>query len=88
MKCQKVLEKISAYECGFGSFEDARNTFDVRFYLVAILFLVFDVEIMYLFPWTTVLLNVGYFGFGVALLFLLILVVGFLYEWLKGGLEW
>nr|YP_009441356.1 NADH dehydrogenase subunit 3 [Lympha mucosa]ATN23365.1 NADH dehydrogenase subunit 3 [Lympha mucosa] len=81
-------EKVSAYECGFNPFDDARATFDVRFYLIAILFLIFDLEISFLFPWSIVLGNLSYFGFWNMLIFLIILTVGFVYEWCKGALEW
>jgi NADH-quinone oxidoreductase subunit A len=81
-------EKLSPYECGFEAFEDARMKFDVRYYLVAILFILFDLEIAFLFPWAVVLPDIGYFGFVAMLLFLAILVVGFIYEWKKGALEW
>nr|YP_009402824.1 NADH dehydrogenase subunit 3 [Compsopogon caeruleus]ARX96184.1 NADH dehydrogenase subunit 3 [Compsopogon caeruleus] len=81
-------EKLSAYECGFNPFDDARATFDVRFYLVAILFLVFDLEISFLFPWSIVLSNLTAYGFWCMIIFLLILTVGFIYEWYKGALEW
>jgi NADH-quinone oxidoreductase subunit A len=81
-------EKLSAYECGFEAFEDARMKFDVRYYLVAILFILFDLEIAFLFPWAVVLPDIGQFGFFAMLLFLAILVVGFIYEWKKGALEW
>jgi NADH-quinone oxidoreductase subunit A len=83
-------EKLSAFECGFEPFEDARMKFDVRFYLVAILFIIFDLEIAFLFPWAVVLQDesVGMFGFVSMMLFLAILVVGFIYEWFKGALEW
>nr|YP_010007620.1 NADH dehydrogenase subunit 3 [Cavernulicola chilensis]QNR39820.1 NADH dehydrogenase subunit 3 [Cavernulicola chilensis] len=81
-------EKISAYECGFNPFDDARTTFDVRFYLVAMLFLVFDLEVSFLFPWCLVLGNIPYAGFWSMVLFLVILTVGFVYEWCKGALEW
>lgn len=80
--------KLSAYECGFEAFDDARMKFDVRYYLVAILFIVFDLEIAFLFPWAVALKEVGWYGFGAMMLFLLILVVGFIYEWRKGALEW
>ena len=80
--------KLSAYECGFEAFEDARMKFDVRYYLVAILFIIFDLEIAFLFPWAIVLDEIGVFGFLAMMLFLLILVVGFIYEWMKGALEW
>ncbi len=81
-------EKLSPYECGFEAFEDARMKFDVRYYLVAILFILFDLEIAFLFPWAVVLKDIGLFGFVAMLLFLGILVVGFIYEWMKGALEW
>src|SRR6185369_15073150 len=81
-------EKLSPYECGFEAFEDARMKFDVRYYLVAILFILFDLEIAFLFPWAIVLRELGMFGFLSMLLFLAILVVGFIYEWEKGALEW
>jgi NADH-quinone oxidoreductase subunit A len=80
--------KTSPYECGFEAFEDARMKFDVRYYLVAILFILFDLEIAFLFPWAVVLQDIGWFGFIAMLLFLGILVVGFIYEWKKGALEW
>ena len=81
-------EKVSAYECGFNPFDDARSTFDVRFYLVAILFLIFDLEVSFLFPWSTVLNNIPIFGFWSMISFLIILTIGFIYEWYKGALEW
>jgi NADH-quinone oxidoreductase subunit A len=81
-------EKLSPYECGFEAFEDARMKFDVRYYLVAILFILFDLEIAFLFPWATVVNDVGLAGFLAMMLFLGILVVGFVYEWMKGALEW
>ncbi len=81
-------EKGSAYECGFEAFEDARMKFDVRYYLVAILFIIFDLEIAFLFPWAVVLGEIGLFALGAMAIFLLILVVGFIYEWKKGALEW
>ena len=81
-------EKLSAYECGFEAFEDARMKFDVRYYLVAILFILFDLEIAFLFPWAVVLNDIGLFGFLSMMLFLAILTVGFVYEWMKGALEW
>ena len=80
--------KLSPYECGFEAFEDARMKFDVRYYLVAILFILFDLEIAFLFPWAIVLPEIGEFGFWAMMIFLLILVVGFIYEWKKGALEW
>ena len=81
-------EKLSPYECGFEAFEDARMKFDVRYYLVAILFILFDLEIAFLFPWAIVLRDIGWFGVGAMAIFLGILVVGFIYEWKKGALEW
>jgi NADH-quinone oxidoreductase subunit A len=81
-------EKLSAYECGFEAFEDARMKFDVRYYLVAILFILFDLEIAFLFPWAVVLPDIGYAGFIAMMVFLAILIVGFIYEWKKGALEW
>ena len=81
-------QKLSPYECGFEAFEDARMKFDVRFYLVAILFILFDLEIAFLFPWAIVLKEIGMFGFVSMMIFLAILVVGFIYEWMKGALEW
>ena len=81
-------EKLSPYECGFEAFEDARMKFDVRYYLIAILFILFDLEIAFLFPWAVVLSDIGLFGLLAMLLFLAILVVGFIYEWMKGALEW
>ena len=80
--------KLSPYECGFEAFEDARMKFDVRYYLVAILFILFDLEIAFLFPWAIVLQDIGWFGLIAMFIFLGILVVGFLYEWKKGALEW
>ena len=81
-------EKLSPYECGFEAFEDARMKFDVRYYLVAILFILFDLEIAFLFPWAVVLNDIGFFGFAAMMVFLLILVIGFIYEWKRGALEW
>ena len=81
-------KKNSPYECGFEAFEDARMKFDVRYYLVAILFILFDLEIAFLFPWAVVLPEIGLFGFFAMMIFLGILVVGFVYEWKKGALEW
>lgn len=81
-------EKLSAYECGFEAFEDSRMKFDVRYYLVAILFIIFDLEIAFLFPWAVVLDQIGWFGFTAMMVFLGILVIGFIYEWKKGALEW
>jgi NADH-quinone oxidoreductase subunit A len=80
--------KLSPYECGFEAFEDARMKFDVRYYLVAILFILFDLEIAFLFPWATVINDIGFGGFLSMMLFLVILTVGFVYEWMKGALEW
>ena len=85
---QKNPEKLSAYECGFEPFEDTRMKFDVRYYLVAILFILFDLEIAFLFPWAVTLNEIGSFGFWSMMIFLLVLVVGFVYEWMKGALEW
>ena len=85
---QPNSEKLSPYECGFEPFADARIRFDVRYYLVAILFIIFDLEIAFLFPWGVVLRNIGMFGFLAMVVFLAILVVGFIYEWKKGALEW
>jgi NADH:ubiquinone oxidoreductase subunit 3 (subunit A) len=82
------IEKISAYECGFEPFEDTRSKFDVRFYLVAILFIIFDLEIIFLFPWAIVLNRIDFFGFFNMMLFLFILLIGFIYEWKKGALDW
>jgi NADH-quinone oxidoreductase subunit A len=81
-------EKLSPYECGFEAFEDARMKFDVRYYLVAILFILFDLEIAFLFPWAVVLNDIGFFGFAAMMVFLMILVIGFIYEWKRGALEW
>ena len=81
-------EKLSAYECGFEPFNDSRMEFDIRFYLVAILFIIFDLEIAFLFPWAITLGNIGIFGFFSMMLFLFILTVGFIYEWKKGALDW
>ena len=81
-------EKLSAYECGFEAYDDARSKFDVRFYLVAILFIIFDLEVAFLFPWATALGDIGLFGFGSMMVFLAVLTVGFIYEWKKGALEW
>ena len=81
-------EKLSPYECGFEAFEDARMKFDVRYYLVAILFILFDLEIAFLFPWAVSLDSIGFFGFMSMMIFLTILVVGFIYEWMKGALDW
>ncbi len=81
-------EKDSAYECGFEAFDDARSKFDVRFYLVAILFIIFDLEVAFLFPWAVSLGEIGVFGFWSMVVFLGILTIGFVYEWKKGALEW
>ena len=81
-------EKLSAYECGFEAFDDARGRFDVRFYLVAILFIIFDLEIAFLFPWAISLGNIGLLGFSSMMIFLFILTIGFIYEWKKGALDW
>tara|TARA_A100001388_G_C28523151_1_gene381990 strand:- start:154 stop:522 length:369 start_codon:yes stop_codon:yes gene_type:complete len=81
-------EKLSAYECGFEPFNDSRMEFDIRFYLVAILFIIFDLEIAFLFPWAITLGNIGIFGFVSMMIFLSILTVGFIYEWKKGALDW
>ena len=81
-------KKLSPYECGFEAFEDARMKFDVRYYLVAILFILFDLEIAFLFPWAVVIPDIGFFGYAAMMVFLAILVVGFVYEWKKGALEW
>ena len=81
-------EKLSAYECGFEAFDDSRMEFDVRFYLVAILFIIFDLEIAFLFPWAITLGNIGEVGFWSMMIFLSVLTIGFIYEWKKGALEW
>ena len=81
-------EKLSAYECGFNAFDDARMKFDVRFYLVAILFIIFDLEVAFLFPWAVAFKEVGVFGFWSMMIFLGVLTIGFIYEWKKGALEW
>lgn len=81
-------EKLSAYECGFEPFGDARGRFDVRFYLVAILFIIFDLEVAFLFPWAVALGSIGMFGFWSMIVFLGVLTIGFVYEWKKGALEW
>ena len=85
---RKDAEKLSAYECGFDAFEDTRMRFDVRYYLVAILFIIFDLEIAFLFPWAVSLDTIGGFGLAAMGIFLAVLVVGFVYEWRKGALEW
>ena len=81
-------EKVSAYECGFNAFDDARMKFDVRFYLVSILFIIFDLEVAFLFPWAAAFKQVGLFGFWSMMVFLGVLTIGFVYEWRKGALEW
>ena len=81
-------EKISIYECGFDPFADSRQKFEVRFFLVAILFIIFDLEVTFLFPWAVVLNKIGLFGFWSMMLFLIILTIGFIYEWRKGALDW
>ncbi len=81
-------EKLSPYECGFDAFDDARRQFDVRFYLVSLLFIIFDLEVAFLFPWAVSLGNIGLFGFWSMMLFLGVLTIGFIYEWKKGALEW
>ena len=81
-------EKLSAYECGFNAFDDARMKFDVRFYLVAILFIIFDLEVAFLFPWAVAFRQLGVFGFWSMMVFLGVLTIGFIYEWRKGALEW
>ena len=81
-------EKVSTYECGFNAFDDSRMKFDVRFYLVAILFIIFDLEVAFLFPWAVALGDIGMFGFWSMMIFLAILTIGFAYEWKKGALEW
>ena len=82
------IEKLTAYECGFDAFDDSRRQFDVRFYLVAILFIIFDLEVAFLFPWAVSLGGIGLFGFWSMMLFLAVLTIGFIYEWKKGALEW
>ena len=81
-------EKLSAYECGFNAFDDARMTFDIRFYLVSILFIIFDLEVAFLFPWAVVFGDLGWYGFWSVMVFLAVLTIGFAYEWRKGALEW
>ena len=85
---QPDQEKLSSYECGFEAFDDARGRFDVRFYLVAILFIIFDLEVAFLFPWAITLGKIGLFGFWSMIIFLTVLTIGFIYEWKKGALEW
>ena len=81
-------EKLSAYECGFNAFDDARMKFDVRFYLVAILFIIFDLEVSFLFPWAVAFGDLGFYGYWSMMIFLAVLTVGYIYEWRKGALEW
>jgi NADH-quinone oxidoreductase subunit A len=81
-------EKLSAYECGFNAFDDARMKFDVRFYLVSLLFIIFDLEVAFLFPWAITFRELGAFGFWAMMVFLAVLTIGFIYEWRKGALEW
>ena len=81
-------EKVSAYECGFNAFDDARMKFDVRFYLVSILFIIFDLEVAFLFPWAAAFKEAGLYGFWAMMIFLAVLTIGFIYEWRKGALEW
>jgi NADH-quinone oxidoreductase subunit A len=81
-------EKLSAYECGFNAFDDARMKFDVRFYLVSILFIIFDLEVAFLFPWAVTFGDLGWYGFWSMMIFLGVLTIGFIYEWKKGALEW
>ena len=81
-------EKLSPYECGFEPFDDARTKFDIRFYLVALLFIIFDLEVTFLFPWAISLKDIGIFGYASMMIFLIILTVGFIYEWKNGALEW
>ena len=85
---QPDAEKLSAYECGYNAFDDARMKFDVRFYLVAILFIIFDLEVSFLFPWAVVFGDLGLYGYGSMMIFLGVLTIGFIYEWRKGALEW
>jgi NADH-quinone oxidoreductase subunit A len=87
-KQRPYAEKVSAYECGFEAFDDARRRFDVRYYLVAILFIIFDLEVAFLFPWAVSLAHIGMVGFWSMMTFLAVLTVGFIYEWRKGALEW
>ena len=81
-------EKLSVYECGFSPFSDSRNKFEVKFYIISILFIIFDLEIVFLFPWVIVLNNLGFLGFFSIILFLFILLIGFIYEWFRGALNW
>jgi NADH:ubiquinone oxidoreductase subunit 3 (subunit A) len=82
------IEKNSSYECGFDPFEDTRNTFNIQFYLVGILFIIFDLEIIFLFPWITVINKIDFFGFWSMIFFLILLTVGFIFEWKKGAIDW
>lgn len=82
------FEKLSAYECGFQPFEDARDKFDIKFYLVAILFIIFDLEVSFLFPWVVYLDKISFYSFWGMIIFLFILTIGFIYEWMKGALNW
>jgi NADH-quinone oxidoreductase subunit A len=82
------FEKASAYECGFSPFDESRSPFDIKFFLVSILFLIFDLEILFLFPWSLTLGQIGFLGFSTMMIFLIVLAVGFIYEWKKGGLDW
>jgi len=85
---QENKEKISAYECGFQPFADTRNKFDIKYYLIAILFIIFDLELIYLLPWILSLFEIGYYGIFSMIIFLIILTIGFIYEWKRGALEW
>ncbi len=85
---QPDVEKNSPYECGFNPFDDARMKFNIRFYLVGVLFIIFDLEIAFLFPWAVCFTSLGWLGFGTMIVFFLILIIGFIYEWKKGALEW
>ena len=87
-KKRPYTEKLAAYECGFDAFDDARDKFDVRFYLVSILFVIFDLEVAFIFPWAVSLGKIGLFGFWSMVVFLVVLTIGFIYEWKKGALEW
>ncbi|MFK8040010.1 MAG: NADH-quinone oxidoreductase subunit A [Rickettsiaceae bacterium] len=87
-KTTKDKDKLSSYECGFEPFDDARSKFDIRFYLVAMLFIIFDLEIVFLIPWAVELTNIGWFGFGSMMFFLFVLTIGFIYEWKSGALNW
>jgi len=87
-KSSPSVEKLAAYECGFEAFSDSRLRFDVRFYLVAILFIIFDLEVAFLFPWAISFSKIGWFGYSSMMLFLGLLTIGFIYEWKKGALEW